>query len=310
MKRVVWIIALAATSAFGQIQVGRVADDAKVVDRVAEAAKRDLPVDLLKRIVNDDIDLLRGKRTDGTYQYAGFERLESGRVENSFSVQPARSADDLAKVEMKGEFAYRLIVASPSRRMLVTKNRHVWIDRIDAEYIPIGEKTTKLHTVRVEAWLEPGDAKPFDFPEIARQVTARVYARADKDAGYGNIDLTLVQAKVFDDPTSPHADAVSSAKAILRALDARDIPSIRAMSARVYQDLQPAVAVAAVPATAPAPTPAGTPATRTVEVTAPKADDELYRELQSIEDLLTGTDAERRQGLDQLHQVLRKLRPR
>ena len=136
MKRVVFVLALAATSAFGQIQVNRVADDAKVVDRVAEAAKRDLPADLLKRIVNEDIDLLRGKRTDGTYQYAGFERLESGRVEDSFSIQPSKNTDNLSKVEMKGEFAYRLIVGSPARRMLVTKNRHVWIDRVDAEYIP------------------------------------------------------------------------------------------------------------------------------------------------------------------------------
>ena len=36
---------------------------------------------------------------------------------------------------------------------------------------------------------------------------------------------------------------------------------------------------------------------------------EAYGELQSIEDLLTGTDAERRQGLDRLHQLLRKIRP-
>lgn len=315
MKRVVFVImVLAATSALGQIPVNRVADDAKVVDRVAEVAKRDLPADLLKRIVNEDIDLLRGRRTDGTYQYAGFERLESGRVENSFSIQPGKSADDLSKVELKAEFAYRLIVASPARRMLVTKNRHVWIDRIDAEYIPLGDKTTKLHTVRVEAWLEPGDAKPFDFPEIARQVTARIYVRGDKAAGYGNIDVTLVQAKIFDDPASPYADTVSSEKAILRALERNDIPSIRAMAARVQQTIQPAAVVAAVPPTAtPAPSPApaaGTPAARTVEVTAPRADEEMYRELQSIEDLLTGNDAERRQGLDQLHQLLRRLRPR
>jgi hypothetical protein len=45
-----------------------------------------------------------------------------------------------------------------------------------------------------------------------------------------------------------------------------------------------------------------------MDVTAPKADDQLYGELQSIEDLLTGTDAEKRQGLDRLHQLLRRLR--
>jgi len=35
---------------------------------------------------------------------------------------------------------------------------------------------------------------------------------------------------------------------------------------------------------------------------------DIAAELQSIEDLLTGTEAERRQGLDKLHQLLRRLR--
>jgi hypothetical protein len=32
-------------------------------------------------------------------------------------------------------------------------------------------------------------------------------------------------------------------------------------------------------------------------------------ELQSIEDLLTGNESEKRSGLDKLHQLVRKLRP-
>jgi hypothetical protein len=36
---------------------------------------------------------------------------------------------------------------------------------------------------------------------------------------------------------------------------------------------------------------------------------EIYTDLQAIEDLLTGTEAEKRQGLDKLHQLVRKLRP-
>ncbi|MBV9495528.1 MAG: hypothetical protein JOZ54_14865 [Acidobacteria bacterium] len=309
MKKYVWTLALlAAANAFAQVPAAivRVADDAKVIDRVAEVStKRDLPTDLLKHIVTEDIDLLRGKRGDGTYQYAGFERLESSRKEETFSVQ-AKKSEDLATISFKGEYAYRLIVGSPNRRMLVTKNRHIWIDRIEIESIPLGDKTTKVHPIKVEAWLEPGDAKPFDFPDIARQVTARVFVRGDKDQGYGNVDLTLISAKIFDDPTSPYIDAVNSAKAILRSLDRNEIPSIRSMAQRISQSLRVAdtsPAIAAVPAP--------TPATRTVEVTAPRVDDDAtYRELQAVEDLLTGTEPEKREGLDRLHQLLRHLRPR
>jgi hypothetical protein len=36
---------------------------------------------------------------------------------------------------------------------------------------------------------------------------------------------------------------------------------------------------------------------------------ETQAELQLIEDLLTGNDTERRQGLDRLHQMIRRMRP-
>ncbi|HLJ74778.1 MAG TPA: hypothetical protein VKU62_09345, partial [Thermoanaerobaculia bacterium] len=105
-------IVLAVVLAAVDIPVARVADDAKAVDRVAQASKRDLPGDLLRRIINDDIELLRGHHPDGTYEYAGFERFESGRTSKSFSVD---SSDHT--LEIHGSFVYRLQIDSPSRRM-------------------------------------------------------------------------------------------------------------------------------------------------------------------------------------------------
>jgi len=138
-------------------------------------------------------------------------------------------------------------------------------------------------------------------------VTARVYARADKDAGYSNVVLTLVQARVVDDPNSPYADAVASAKAILKGIDNGDVASIRAMAKRIQTSLGPASVATRQPE----------PATRTIEVTAPKTaaleptpNVEIYLELQNIEDLLTGSEGEKREGLDKLHQLVRRLRPR
>ncbi|HET7434343.1 MAG TPA: hypothetical protein VFN10_06470 [Thermoanaerobaculia bacterium] len=301
MKRAMFVIALVATTAFAQVPVEKVANDAIVFDRVAEASKRDLPSDLLKRIVNEDIELLRGRRSDGSYQYASYERLEAGRITESFSVQP--HGDKMQTVEAKGAWIYRVILDSPARRMLVTKNRPVFIDRVDIEYIPQGSSTTKVHSVPVNATLTPRDVKPIDLPEIARQATVRIYAKADEKTGYGNVDVALVQARIVDASDSPYADAVASAKAILRALDANDVPSIRAMASRMRDSLR----VSNVATTA---TTAAVPATRTIEVTAPAANVADYNELQAIEDLLTGTDAEKREGLDRLHQLVRRMRPR
>lgn len=293
---------LAALVLLAQVNVARVADDAIVLDRVAEMSKRDLPVDLLRRMVSEDIDILRGKRADGTYDYATFERLEASRTNESFSINPT-NGEKLRTIEMRGAFVYRVIIESPPRRMLVTKNRPVWLERVDVEYLPVGSTVSKTHSVPVGALLQPGEVRPIDLPDVARQATVRVHARTQEQTGYGNVGLALVHARIVDRSDSPYASAVANAKAVLRALDNNDVASIRTLAARLRDSL--GAAPRAVAAAAPV-----TP--RTVEVTAPRLEPapqvEIYLELQAIEDLLTGSEAERREGMDRLHQLVRRLR--
>jgi hypothetical protein len=296
MRRIAILFAmLFAVTASAQVNVSRIADDAIVLDRVAQVSKRDLPTDLLKRMVNEDIETLRGPRSDGTYENASWERLEGGRKSDEFSIQPR--GDKSQTIEMRGAFVYRVIIDSPGRRLLVAKNRPVQIERVDIEYIPAGSTVPKTHSVTVGA-LAPGQNRAIDLPDVARQATVRVVAKPE-EGGYGNITISLVQARIVDRSDSPFADAVASEKAVLRALDNSDVPSIRAMAGRIRDSLAGQVAV---------------PATRTVEVTAPRVDvapaPDVYPELQAIEDLLTGNDGERREGLDKLHQLVRRLRPR
>lgn len=303
------LLLAAAWQAGAQLNVTRVVDDAKAIDRVAEASRRDLPIELLKRIVNDDIELLRGHRADDTYLYASYERMETGRSTGSYSVQTSEEGK-FTKFEVKGAFVYKVIVGAPSRRMIVTKNRPVWIERVDIEYMPQTSSTTKKQSVPLQMWLTPGSEKSIDIDEIARQATVQIYARADKKNGYANLDVSLVKARVFDNPDSPYADAVASSKAIVRGLDHNDVPSVRAMAQRLQLDLVksekavPAV-VAAVPTVAPVAAPAQG---RPVDVVAPAEGAPTMAELQEIEDLLTGNDAERRQGMDRLHQLVRRMR--
>jgi hypothetical protein len=299
MKRFAFAALLITTTAFAQSPATRVADDAKVLDRVAQASKKDLPRDLLRRIVDEDVELLRGKRPDGTYQYAGYERLEASRVTDSFSVEP-KGEDYLARLELRAENAYRATISLPSRRMLVTKNKRIWIDRVDIDYIAEGASTSKVQSVKIGEWLAPGASRNIDFDDIARQATVRVFARADKKEGYGNVVVTLVQARIFDNKDSPYADPVASLKAIQKALDHSDVASIRSMASRVMQGLGATEA----------------PSVRTIDVIAPRTEvaatsapsADIVRELQEIEDLLTGSETERRQGSDRLHQLLRRLR--
>lgn len=305
MKRIAIAAAvLATTNLAAQIPAARIAADAHVIDRVAEASTNDLPKDLLKRIVNEDIDLLRGKRADGTYQYAAYDRMEAGRKSDSFSVDPERKESVL---ELRDVFPYRLIVTVPSRRMMVAKNHHIYIDRVEIEMLPQTSSEKKFQTVKVDAWLEPGTSKTIDLGDIGKQANARVYAHAEA-GGYANVTLTFIEARIFDEPSSPYADAVESAKAILKAIDHADKSSIRAMAQRISTSSAAVSAAVPAPIGAPPATIAATPAVSQVNVTAGREDTETVTELQAIEDLLTGTEAERRQGVDRLHQLLRRLR--
>jgi hypothetical protein len=303
-RAAVIIVLLVATNGFAQINAARVAADARVIDRVAEVSTNDLPHDVLKRIVNEDIDLLRGKRADGTYQYASYDRMEGNRKSETVSVDPEHKESVL---ELRDVFAFRFIVSIPARRMLVTKNHHIYVDRVEIETLPQKSGEKKFQVVKVDAWLEPGASKTFELDEIGRQTVARVYAHADKD-GYANVSLTLVEARIFDEPSSPYADSVESAKAILKSIEKNDKPSIRAMAQRIASRL-PAESVAPAPVIGSAPPPiAVVPPASQIEVTASRGDGETVTELQAIEDLLTGTEAERRQGVDRLHQLVRRLR--
>jgi hypothetical protein len=285
MITIVCAVLLAAV----EIPVARVAEDARAIERVAAASKHDMPNDLLRRMLNEDIELLRGRHSDGTYDYAGYERFESGRVSSSHSVQ---AHDQTA--EIRGSFVYRLLIHVPSRRLVFAHNRKIYVDRVELEYLPLRGNTAKTEKVKVDAWINPGETRTVDFQEIARQATVRVFGHADEKSGYGNLALSLLQGRVFDNPDSPYADAVASAKAILRALDHDDVPSMRAMATRMANDVQPNLAPAAPPATA---------AEGGGDAAA------VYSELLVIQDLLNGTEAERRQAVERLHQLIQKVRP-
>jgi hypothetical protein len=309
------ILALLAAQAFGQVPTAeRVGTDGLVIDRVAEVSKRDLPTDLLRRMITADVELLRGRRSDGSYDYATHERFEASRVTNSYSIQPR--SDKMHTVELKGDWVYRFVVEVPSRRMLVRKNRPVWIERADLQYVPEGSTQAQQQTFDVKAWMQPGEVRPFDLPSIARQATVKLIATAEEKGGYGNVDLALVQAKIVDNADSPYAEAVTYAKAVQRALDNGDIASLRSSAQRMRSSLGGSGTTISVVANAPnVPVVArpGTPPPSSISQSTPPPDAatrvELQTELQLIEDLLTGSESEKREGMDRLHQLVRRMRP-
>ena len=309
MKRAVVVAFLAWPAvALAQESVAqRVYDDAKAIRRVVEVSRREIPRDALRRIVAEDIDLLRGKRGDGAYERAHYEPRDAGRKSDRVALRASKNKEDLRQLEATGDFTYRLIIGIPGRRLLVARNRRVYLDRVDLEYVPIGSTGRKAQTVRVDRWLEPNQERLIDLPEIARDARAIVHAKIDeKRGGPASVDLVFVQAKLVDNVDSPYLEAVQNTLLLERAIDERNASSIRSLTAAVAKSLaargaapgllQPDATSRAAIAEAPG-----------ERQTMPPV--EIYLELQAVEDLLTGNESERREGLDRLHQLVRRLRP-
>lgn len=267
-----------------------VADDAVVIDRVAELTGKEFPVSLFKRIVKDDIEALRGARADGTYAYARLERFEGGRKDDTFSIHS--KGDRFTTVSLSGENTYRVQLDSPKRKLLVTKNRPVYVERIEVELTGQRGAVLQNTVIPVNAVITPGEVRVVDLPQIVRQATVKVVARAESE-GYGNLEVSLLEARIVDDPSSPWADAVASLKAIQRAIDQRDITSMRAMASRLRRSLSgPAAVVTAIP----------TVATPGVDTQA------LESELRVIESMMRGDETDRRRAAERLQEVIRRLR--
>lgn len=297
----------------------RVHLDARVIQRVAEVSGRDLPSGILTRILDEDIDLLRGRQSDGTYLHAHFEKIPAGQIDQGFTVGEGREGR-LDRSQLRAKHVYELRIAVPSRRLLVARNRRVWVDRVDLDYTSVdGQK--KFEEIILGEWIEPGKSRTVPFAEIAADAVVTVYARAENKSA--NMELRLIKADLVDNADSPWFGAVQNAKLLRTAIERNDVSGVQSfattLASRLARHVEPAVRVEepAEPALAetrlpPVPEPPSRPGPLRPPGAEPSIEPppviEIYFDLQRIEDLLTGTETERREGMDRLHQLVRRLR--
>ncbi|HVT44740.1 MAG TPA: hypothetical protein VMT00_10145 [Thermoanaerobaculia bacterium] len=308
--RALWASALAmlltATLGAQESPAERVFEDAKVIARVIEVGGKDTPRDLLEKILAEDIELLRGRRDDGTYQHAHHAQQEGGRRKEGLGVA---GEGRISRQQITGAFVYRLMIESPSRRYLVRRNRRTFIERVELELTPI-EGPIRNETIEVASWIEPGSRRTFDFDEVVRKARATVYARTDERGGSASLEIILLEARVVDNTDSPWYLAVQNAKLLEQSLKKGDLANARTTANMVMSSLRDHLPHQAPAASAVEPPGiAETPEPMSGGRLEPTPQIEIYFELQQIQDLLTGTESERREGMDKLHQLVRRLRP-
>lgn len=190
------------------------------VTGVAEDLGRSRQV--LLAITDADIKTLRGPRDDGTFRWASLQREEGGRVSDEKTIEHVYTEKELRYVTVTGANGYRVEVRVPKKRGTFSSNNRVWIRNVIVDSTGFDGKTTH-HEIPVNAWVNPGDANGVALPEIGKSVKATAELGVESGSKAAAAEVSLVQAKLVDDPNSPYFPAVQRLVQIRDLADERDI---------------------------------------------------------------------------------------
>jgi hypothetical protein len=175
------------------------------VTAVAQDLERNRQV--LLAIIDDDIKTLREPRNDGTYHWASLQREEASRVKDEKTVEQVQSERELRNVTVTAPNAYRVEVAVPKKRSLVSENNRVYVRDILIDSTGFDGQLTHS-SLHVNAWVNPGDSTGLALPQIGKSVRATAELGVESGNKKAVAEVALVQAKLVDDPTSPYFPAV------------------------------------------------------------------------------------------------------
>ncbi|HEX8169603.1 MAG TPA: hypothetical protein VF824_03585 [Thermoanaerobaculia bacterium] len=223
------LLSLAASAAIAQNapspdrNMEMLSADLRTIARVADLAQ-DLgdSRQVLLAILDSDIKTLREPREDGTFRWASLQREEGGRVKDEKTVEYVFSEKELRNVTLTGANGYRVEVAVPKKKGAFTANNSVYVRNVSVDSTGFDGKTVH-HDIPINLWVAPGDATGGPLPEIGKSVKATVELGVESGNKSAVAEVSLVQAKLVDDPNSPYFPAVQRLVAIRELVAARDM---------------------------------------------------------------------------------------
>jgi hypothetical protein len=204
-------------------RIETVSYDLRALSRIANLAK-DLgdSRQVMLAILDADIESLRMPREDGTYRWASLQREEASHVSDQKDIERVSTEKELREVTVTAPKAYRLVVSVPSKRNLISANNRVYIRNVEVDSTGFDGKTTH-HEIPVNAWVNPGDSNGIALPEIGKSVKAMAELGVESGNKKAVAEVSLLQAKLVDDPTSPYFPAVKRLLQIRESAASRDI---------------------------------------------------------------------------------------
>ncbi|MBI2215488.1 MAG: hypothetical protein HYU52_17700, partial [Acidobacteria bacterium] len=198
----------------------------------------------------------------------------------------------------------------PSRRYLIARNRGVEIQRAVVEYTnDRGETKTEEFPQNMK--LAPGQHTDLDLAAFGWSPVVTVWGFSDEKLGKNaSLTIQIIEPKLVDNIKSPYFNAVQQAHALPKAIDREDPTEVRRLCDSIVTTIE-GVSPEAASQVNSLLSRGETPIGDAMPAGAPvgHATTELNQRLQEIEDLLTGSDAERAEGMAKLHQLVRSTRP-
>jgi hypothetical protein len=178
---------------------------------------------LLLTITDGEISALRMPRQDGTYQWAALQREEGGRVSDEKTIERVHTESELRHVTVSGDHGYRVMITVPPKQGTFRSNNRVFVRNVIAESTGFDGKVVR-HEIPVNTWVNPGDATAVALPDIARSVRATAELGVESGGNRAVANVSLLQAKLVDDPNSAYFPAVN------RLLQIRELASARSIN--------------------------------------------------------------------------------
>lgn len=304
-----------ASQAGAQVNAFQAWEDARVVRRVATITGKGMPEGLLTKLSQGIVTELRGKEPGGTWQWAYYTREEAGKAEQSFGLKSQKGDESPSPVELKGTLAYKVRLAVPSRRYLVARNRGIQIKRAVVEYTN-DKGATVTEEFPADVKLEPGQHTELSLAAFGWNPVVRVWGFSDEKIGKNaSLSIQIFEPTLVDNVKSPYLNAVQQAQALPKAIDREDAGEVRRLCDSIIatiEGMNPETAREVNTLLARGsggPTPVSTDSGSGEAGSAGLNQAEMNRKLAEIEDLLSGTEAERNEGMSKLHQLVRSTRP-
>lgn len=179
--------------------------DLRALARITEMADSiDDHDGLMRRIVDDRIHQLRSPRPDGSYRWASLQREEASRDSSEVKVERVFTESTLNSAKLDAHDGYRVEIEVPRKKSLFSNNERIFVSRIVLSGVGVREET-----IPASVWIEPEDSWGVPLPEIVKSGEVIVELGVEAGGKSGVANVSIVRAKLVDDPANPYFPAVS-----------------------------------------------------------------------------------------------------